>query len=146
MKLWDRWLFLLIIGGMIFCLVSCEKTKKEGKVIVSDQEFVMREDSETTFRIDARGKIRNVGDVDLKKVVVTGYCRSCGEIWIPGQWFVSDVEKLPEQKAEINYLPVGGESEFSFKRVADMMLTAGQEPPEMPEKLEVVVESFEIVE
>ena len=142
-----RQLSILALSVVIgICLVSCEK-KKQGKVVIAEQEFTMQEDKENTFRIDARGKIRNVGEVDVKNVVVTGYCRSCGEEWIPGKWFVSsDAEKLPEQKAVINFLPAGGESEFSFMRVADMLLTAGQSPPELPEKMEVVIESFEIVE
>lgn len=146
MKSWKRWLFILVLGAMTVGLVACEKPKKEGRLLVAEQEFVLRVDKENTFTIDARGKVRNVGDVDVKNVAVTGYCRSCDEIWIPGKWFVSDVEKMPEQKAKINYLPAGGEAKFNFVRVADMMLKSGQEPPGMPERLEVVIESFEVVE
>jgi NMD protein affecting ribosome stability and mRNA decay len=153
MKSRDRWVFLIVMGVMLFGLVSCEKAKKEGKVVVTDQEFVLREDKTSAFTdktnpvtIDAQGKIRNMGDVAVKNVVVTGYCRSCGEEWIPGKWFVSDVEKLPEQKDVINYLAVGEEAKFKFIRVADMLLTAGQEAPLLPEGLEIVIESFEVVE
>ena len=132
---------------MSLCLVSCGKKKKQGKVIISEQEFVLRQDKENQYTVDAKGKIRNVGEVDVKKVVVTGYCRSCSELWIVGQWVISsDVEKMPNQKDIISYLAVGSEESFSFQEVADLLLTADQKPPEMPEKLEVVIESFETVE
>jgi len=125
--------------------VSCEK-KKQAKVIITEQEFVLRQDKKNSFTIDAKGKIKNVGEVDVKKVVITGYCRSCGEEWIPGKWFVSGVEKMPDQKDTISYIAVGNEESFSFKGITDLLLVAGQKSPEMPEKIEVVIESFETVE
>ncbi|MDA3895472.1 MAG: hypothetical protein PF482_04920, partial [Desulfobacteraceae bacterium] len=97
--------FLLAVS---FGLLSCSE-KKEGKVIVTESEFVVRQDNEKAFVIDAKGKVKNVGDVDVKQLVVTGYCRSCGELINPGNWFVSDVEKNPEQKDIISYLAAGAE-------------------------------------
>ena len=83
-------LFLLIA---CLCFVSCSE-KKEGKVIITEQEFSIRQDAEYNWVIDAKGKIRNVGEVDVKKVVVTGYCRSCGEVFTAGVWFVNrNIEK-----------------------------------------------------
>ena len=41
---------------------------------ISEQEFVLRQDTENTFTIDAKGKIKNIGDVDVKRVLVTGNC------------------------------------------------------------------------
>ncbi len=146
MKFCQRLTSLFLIVLLSLCLVSCEK-KKQGKVIVSEQEFVLRQDKENQFTIDASGKIRNVGEVDVKKVVVTGYCRSCSELWIVGQWVISpDVEKMPNQKDIISYIAVGNEASFSFQEVADLLLRADQEPPKLPEKLEIVIESFETVE
>lgn len=133
---------------MVICLsiMSCTK-KKEAKVLVSEQEFVLRQDSESTFTIDAKGKIRNVGEVDLKKVVVTAYCRSCSDQWIIGQWIITpEIEKMPNQKDIINYISVGNEESFSFEEVTDLRLLSGQLSPDMPEKLEIVIESFETVE
>jgi len=128
------------------CMVSCEK-KKEGKVIITDQEFVLRNDKENSYTIDARGKVRNVGEVDVKKVVVTGYCRSCSDLWIVGQWVITpEVEKMPNQKDVISYISVGNEESFSFEEIADLLLQVGQEAPELPEELEIVVESFETVD
>ena len=120
--------------------------KKQGKVIVTEQEFVLRQDNEKAYVMDARGKVKNIGAVDVKNVVVTGYCRSCGELINPGNWFISDIEKTPDQKAVISYLPVNGEEEFSFKGVAFIYNTVAEKPATIPEKMEVVVESFETVD
>ena len=71
MKNYQRYVVVLILSMvMTFCLVSCEK-KKQGKVVITEQEFVLRQDKENSFTIDARGKIKNVGDADVKRVVVT---------------------------------------------------------------------------
>jgi len=127
------------------CILSCSE-KKQGKVIVTESEFVVRQDSDKAYVIDARGKVKNVGDVDLKNVVVTGYCRSCGELINPGNWFVSDVEKTADQIDRISYIPAGGEEEFSFKDVAFIYNMVPEQPETIPEKMEVVVESFEVVD
>jgi hypothetical protein len=136
-----------IVFVLMFCLFfgACGE-KKEGKAIVSETEFSLEHDGTYTFSLNAKGKVKNVGSVDLKNVVLTGYCKSCDETMISGKWFVSDVEKLPEQKAEINYLPAGGEAEFSFNDIAYYYTKQGEKPLEFPEKLEVIVESFEAVE
>ena len=105
----------VIITILCLSIVSCEKQKTQGKVIITEQEFILTKDRENSFTIEAKGKIKNVGKVDVKRVVVTGYCRSCGEEWIPGRWFVSNIEKTPGQKDIISYLAVGGEESFSFK-------------------------------
>ena len=134
----------LVMGSSI--LFACSKPK-EGKVVVTEQEFVIRQDSPNAYVMDAKGKVKNVGEVDVKNVVVTGYCRSCGQTLAPGRWMVSDdIEKTPDQKSVINYIPVGQEKTFSFRGVAFIYNTVAEEPKEKPEKMEVVIESFETVE
>ncbi len=132
--------FLLVSMG----LVSCSE-KKEGKVIVTESEFVVRQDNEKAFVIDAKGKVKNVGDVDVKKLVITGYCRSCGELINPGNWFVSEYEKTPDQKDTISYLAAGAEEEFSFRGVAFIYNMVAEMPETVPENMEIVIESFEVV-
>jgi len=136
--------FITFVLAAGICLVSCAE-KKQGKVIVSDQSFSIRQDGEFNWVIDAKGKIRNVGDVDVKKVVVTGYCRSCGEVLVAGIWFINDVKKTAGQKDVISFLAAGNETEFSFREVAFYFSQSGQAPEGLPEKLEVVVESFETI-
>ena len=142
-------LFIVTCCMLMFVsfLTSCEKKKKEGKLIISEQEFSLRQDTENTFTIDARGKIKNVGEVDVKRVIVTGYCRSCNDRWGVGNWQTSsDIDRMPQQMDTISYIAAGAEESFKFTEVADYLLTAGEKTPEMPEKLELVIESFETVE
>ena len=140
-------LMLPLLLLVCISLVACEKEKKQGKLLVSQQEFVIRQDTENTFTIDAKGKIKNVGDVDVKNVLVTGFCRSCSGAWGVGQWQASpDIDRMPQQTDTINYIPAGGEESFSFTEVADYLYAADRKKPELPEKLEVVIESFETVE
>lgn len=138
------WIFLFLLV-MCAMLVSCEKKKVEGKLEVSEQEFSIRQDSEFAYVVDVWGKIKNVGTVDVKKVVVTGNCRSCGNALVAGAWMISpDIEKTSEQKAIINYIAPGLEENFSFRGVA-FMYNRVPEKPELPEGLEVVITSFESV-
>jgi hypothetical protein len=126
-------------------LLSCSE-KKEGKVIITESEFVVRQDNEKAFVIDAKGKVKNVGDVDVKQLVVTGYCRSCGELINPGNWFVSEYEKTPDQKDTISYLAAGAEEEFSFRGVAFIYNMVAEMPKTIPDNMEIVIESFVVVE
>ena len=147
MEAFRRCMILILALVLSLCMVSCEK-KKQGKVVITEPEFVLRNDKDNSYTIDARGMIKNVGEVDVKKVVVTGYCRSCSDLWIVGQWVITpEIEKMPNQKDVISYISVGNEESFSFEEIADLLLPAGQEEaPELPEKLEIVVESFETVD
>ncbi len=145
MFFFNRFAAFCFLLAACLCFTACAE-KKEGKVIVSEQEFSIRQDAEYNWVIDARGKIRNVGEVDVKKVVVTGYCRSCGEVLTAGVWYINNVPKTTEQKDVISYLPAGDEEAFSFREVAFYFTQSGQGPQDLPEKLEVVIESFETVD
>ena len=128
-------------------LFGCQKAKpKKGAVIIENQEFSMRQENKYNWTIDARGKVKNVGDVDVKNVVVSGYCPSCGKTIMPDVWSEYQVAKAPDQKDIINYLPVGAEKEFSFKEVAFLMTQVGKTPAKMPDKMECKILSFETVQ
>jgi len=58
-------------------------------------------------------------------------------------WIASDVEKLPYQKDTISYLAAGAEEDFSVKEV--VIYWGAEKPKTLPEKLEIVIESFETV-
>ena len=136
----------LLLLGMAMIFSGCSQEKKEATLEITETEFVLRQDTNHSFVVDAKGKIRNSGDVDVKNVVVTGYCKSCGEVLINGKWFVSDYDKTPEQKDIISYLVAGAEEDFNFKGVAFYMDQSGTKPPGMPEDMQIVIDSYEIVE
>ncbi len=143
MRFLGRYVIFVCLFITAFCLISCEK-KKEGKVIVTDTEYTLRHDAERSWTLDATGKVKNIGDVDVKKVVITGYCRSCGEVIAMGKWFISDVEKFPSQKDTISYLAAGADEDFKVKEV--VFYWGVEKPKSIPEKLEIVIESFETVD
>lgn len=149
MRSYSRFIFflcILLISGSI--LFSCGKPK-EAKVIVTEQEFSIRKLSSFAYTIDAKGKIKNVGEVDVKRIVVTGQCKDCATGMAPGKWTIveeSERERAAEEKDMINYLVVGGEDEFSFTDIAVIYNTVPEEPEGMPLLMEVVVVSFEVVD
>ncbi len=149
MKPYVRLAFLivcLVLPGFISGLSGCSKEKKSAVLEFTDSEFILRQDTGHSYVIDAKGSIKNVGEVDVKNLVVTAYCRSCGEVLINGKWFISDYEKTPDQKDTISYLAVGGKEEFKFKGVAFYMDQSGRTPESLPENMEFSVESYEVVE
>lgn len=145
MKSHIRSVAVILCGLLLVCGLSACKKPPEGKVVVTEAEFFIRQDSPNTWNVDARGKVRNVGDVDVRRVVVTGNCRSCGEMLVSGAWFINDLEKRPEQKAVINYLAAGAEEKFSFREVAFLFDQSEIAPTDMPDKLEIEIMSFEVV-
>jgi hypothetical protein len=132
----------LVLGSV---LVSCEKPK-EAKLVVSESKFMIDQVSKFSYSINAKGKIKNIGKSDVKNVLVTGYCKSCFNGLKPGLWTIAERERTQEEVAVINYIPSGGEAEFSFIDVAVMYNTVPEKPKEMPKNLEVGIVSFEIVD
>jgi hypothetical protein len=150
-----------------FCFSACEKkSTEEGKLIVSESEFILSQFSDNGWSIDAKGKVKNVGEVDVKRVVVTGVCKSCIEVWTPMKWFtysqnddiVSSEQKdvvetighgeeddsMFDQKDIISYISVGNEASFSFKEFAYFYTQSPDQKPELPpeEELVISIESF----
>jgi hypothetical protein len=137
---------LIFIGCLtlaIILILACKQ--KTAKVIVAEYEFSIKKVSnKNEYTIVAKGKVKNVGEVDVKNVVVTGFSKSCTSGFSPGIWMSSEREKTPEEKCKINFIPAGNEADFYFADVAFMYAEANKEPKEMPENMEVVVESFEL--
>jgi hypothetical protein len=134
----------------LFACKDGSKTEKVGQVVVSEVEYSVRKThgssgTGNSFVIDAHGKIKNIGDVDVKKVVVTGYCRSCTLAFTSQKWFTSDCDKMANQVDIISYLSVGAEENFSFEEIAFYITHETVQPENMPEDIEVVIE-FDVVE
>jgi len=133
---------------MCFCTTSCSGNKetKQGKAEITEKNFSTVKDGKFSYSLNVTGKVKNVGSVDLKNIIVTGYCRSCKETMISNTWYVTQEVKRDEQKSAIAYMPVGAEENFSFNGIAYYYSQSSEPPQGIPEKLDVVVESFEPVE
>jgi hypothetical protein len=143
MKKFVRWtgpVLCALVVGLLF--LACEK-KPEGKVQVIEADYYMVMDGSYSLSLNAKGKIRNIGEVDVRNVVVTGDCISCGEVIMSGQWFVSrHEEKRDDQKYVIPYLSVGGTADFDFQGIAYYYLKDGQKPDTIPDQIDVYIESL----
>lgn len=136
---------ILIPLILCLCLISCQK-KEEGEVIVTKTEYYMVMDSNYSLSLNAKGKIRNISEVDVRNVVVTGDCKSCGEVLMSGQWFITrHEEKRDDQKSVIPYLVAGAEANFDFQGIAYYYLKDEKKPENIPEQLDVYIQSFESV-
>ena len=143
------YVFCLLVAGV--CLCSCSKppVKKAdpASLVISKVEYSIRETHKNnSYVLDVKGKIKNTGKLDVKNVVVTGYCKSCVLEFTSHKWFISDCAKTPNQKDIIASLPAGAETSFSFEEVAFYFSSEKKPPEKIPEKIDVVVESFDTVE
>ncbi|MBS3732936.1 MAG: hypothetical protein KGY42_08520 [Desulfobacterales bacterium] len=143
-----RFLAVIFLGGiMALCLYGCAGEQKKAELEVADSEFSIRKEAEYMYVVDAKGVIRNLGPADVKRVEVTGYCRSCREEIIDSQWYISDYEKMEHQKDVISYLSAGSKSDFDFTEVAFYSANRSKKAPEkLPEDLEISIESYEVVQ
>ena len=137
---------LMVFACFLPACKDAAKTENAARLEIADVEYNLRQTHENSYVLDAKGKVRNVGSVDVKNVVVTGYCRSCVLAFTSHHWFTSDCDKTENQKDIINYLPAGAEEEFDFEEVALYFTHEKKPPADRPEKIEVVIESFEAVE
>lgn len=149
MSLNARWILLGVFAVVIALGVSGCTEEKTARLEIEDYELSVSKESgdSNVHSIDAKGTVANKGDVDVKNVEITGYCTSCGEEVINGQWFVSDYEKTSDQKDVIGYLPAGATEEFEFGDIAFFPAPEGiAEPEGVPEDhdFEIVIESHEI--
>lgn len=56
---------LVVLSLITLLVISCAE-KKEGTVVVSESEFIIRQDSENAYVIDARGKVKTLVKLMLK--------------------------------------------------------------------------------
>ncbi|MFW6334357.1 MAG: hypothetical protein ACOC0W_03725, partial [Desulfosalsimonas sp.] len=146
------WRFIACaFAAMVLCVSGCAKEEKEARLEIDDYElYVEKEEGRSNiYVINARGTVSNKGDVDAKNVEITGYCKTCGEEVVNGEWFVSEYEKMSHQKDIVGYLPAGANEEFEFEEIAFYPAPSGVPAPDgVPENhdFEIVIKAHEIAE
>jgi hypothetical protein len=136
---------IVIFVFVLMVSVSCSEPPIEGKVEIIEQEFSLEKDG-TVWIINAKGTVKNVGEVDVKRVVVSGFCESCGDILTAGVWYRSVYEKEPHQKDIIGYIAKGAKEEFNFSEIAYYFDHNGSKPDFLPEDFGCKVLSFESIQ
>ncbi len=59
----------LVFCILLICGVCACKEEKECKVVVTETEYVLEHNGNYTFSLNAKGKVKNIGEVDLKKLL-----------------------------------------------------------------------------
>lgn len=146
-----RMLFISLIACSLllaFALTGCSKKEvKKGRVAIKNYQYVVRQDTPHVFAVDAVGTVQNVGDCDVKHIVIVGVCTSCQKKWIEGKWFTSDVPPSKDEEGTVGYLSKGSTAKFRVKDIAMMMhKDNATKPSNLPDKMELKILSFEAVQ
>ena len=136
----------LLLAGAVFFVSGCkDKVTEDPEFAISNQEFFLVQDGPTLYKVNTRGTIENVGNVDVEDLVLTGDCPSCLYVYRQRQWWHADAPKNPDQKAFIDYLAAGQGADFEFEGLAFFPTGRGGGPPEeLPDEVEIIIESYEV--
>ncbi len=134
---------------VLLTLFSCQdKPEAEGELEITEQEFTLVKDSKHAYMVAVKGRIKNVGQYDVKNVEVTAECPDCGTAFIKDKWYGpgTSEKKTEDQVDTIFELTAGEEKEFSVKDVAFFFSSNLERPDSIPEDMHVIIQSFETVQ
>jgi hypothetical protein len=135
----------LLLMGVVLVFSGCGGEAPRAELDISNIEYSIVEESKRVYSVKANGTIRNVGNVDLRDVVVTGNCSSCVPAFRQQTWYLTKVDqKTDDQKDLIRFLGKGERANFEFKGLAYFGTVGGDIPTVLPDGLEVSVLSYEI--
>lgn len=124
-----------------------KKNSAKGRVVITNYKFVLRKDTKRVFAADAVGTVCNIGNCAVKHLVIVGYCPSCKQVLLNGQWFSSDnTPPTANEEGIIDYLPAGATATFRVRDVALIMPNTNQTVSTLPDKMGVRILSFKAVQ
>jgi len=131
--------FFFIVLIFLFFILS----GSGGKVVVTKYDIFTKGISEVTWEASVRGSVQNIGENDVKNVVVGFVCHSCAKDGedIEGKW-VSLTAGNPYRQDKISYLAAGNKEEFEF----DIGITVSIDRPSYAPNVEIKIVSFEQAE
>ena len=134
----------VLLTGAAFLLPGCGEKTVEAELVISNEEFAITQIGATSYTVTARGMIRNVGDVDVRNVVIAAGCSSCGTAFRQARWYEPEVEKTDEQKTVIRFLGKGERANYEVTGAAFLSTAGGPPPTELPETLGAYIISYEV--
>ncbi len=133
----------LLLVGAVWSLPGCGGEPEEAALDVSNLEYTIVQEGRHLHSVKVTGTLRNVGNVDVSDVVLTGDCPSCVGSVRAGSWFLTDHQKADAQSDVIRFLGRGERSNFEFQGLAYYSTGGGAEPPdELPAELNVYVDTY----
>ncbi len=134
----------MVMAVGVFSLTGCGGDPPEPELLITNESFSIAMATERQYAVKATGTVRNVGDVDVRKLVITGGCPSCSPTYRHGRWYLPEREKADEETAVIRYLGAGEQDDFEFIGVAYYPTGGGEAPEEIPDEMEVYIMSYEV--
>ena len=135
----------LLLGGVVLFFSGCGGEPQEAELEVSNLEYTIVQEGRHLHSVKVTGSLRNVGNVDVSDVLLTGDCPSCVGSVRAGNWFLTDHQKADAQSDVIRFLGRGERSNFEFQGLAYYSTGGGAELPDaVPADLNVYVETYTI--
>ena len=134
----------MVMAIGILSLTSCGGDPPEPELLITNESFSIAMATERQYAVKATGTVRNVGEVDVRDLVITGGCPSCSPTYRHGQWYLSEREKADEETAVIRFLGAGEQADFEIIGVAYYPTGGGEGPKEMPDEMEVYIMSYNV--
>lgn len=135
----------LLLGSVVLSFSGCGGEPEEAELRVSDLEYAIVQEGRHLHSVKVTGTIRNVGNVDVSDVVLTGDCPSCVGSVRAGSWFLTDHQKADAQSDVIRFLGQGERRNFEFQGLAYYSTGGGAELPDaLPADLNVYVDTYAI--
>ena len=136
--------FSMAASAVVLLFAGCPGKTPEPELEIVNESFEIEWFSRERYTVTAAGSVRNVGDVDVENLVISGGCPSCGSSFRQGYWYEPAREKINEEKALIHRLPAGSQADFAFSGLSYYPTGGGDSPDEMPEELEIYIKSYEL--
>lgn len=136
--------FLIAASAAVLLSAGCPGKTPEPELEIVNEAFAIEWFSRERYTVTAAGSVRNVGEVDVENLVISGGCPSCGSSFRQGYWYEPVRDKIDEEKAVIHRLPAGAQADFAFSGLSYFPTGGGDSPDEMPGDLEVYIMSYEV--
>ena len=136
--------FWMAASAAVLLFTGCPGKTPEPELEIVNETFAIEWFSRGRYTVTAAGSVRNVGEVDVENLVISGGCPSCDSAFRQGHWYEPPRDKIDEENAVIHRLPAGAQADFAFSGLSYFPTGGGDAPDEIPEGLEIYIMSYEV--